>query len=172
MILPQEQTKIAFDRPMPMGVRMATRADEIALHEALMQLYKDNYLGFAVDDHKVWSMIRHCCRGEGGMCGIIEEDGKIVATTGVVFSGFWYSTDQYLSELWLFVRPGSRKGNRYADSLADWLLWLRDQVRASDTGRAIPLVTSVTSYSRLEGKLRWWRRWSRFCGGIFIVDGA
>ncbi len=172
MILPQEQTKIAFDRPMPIGVRMATRADEIALHTILMELYRDNYLGFSMDDHKVWDVIRHCCRGEGGMCGIIEEDGVIVATTGVVFSSFWYSTEQYLSELWFFVLPDARPGNRHADSLADWLHWLRDQIRDAETGRAIPLVTSVTSYKRLEAKMRWWGRWAKLVGGIFVIDGA
>lgn len=153
------------------GVRMAVQSDELALYDILLELYRNNFLGFSMDDGKVWDAIRACCRGQGGMAGIIEEDSKIVATTGVVFSSMWYSSENYLSELWLFVHPDYRRKG-YADDLANWLIWLRDQIRDSENGRAMPLVTSVTSHNRLEGKLRWWRRWARPIGGIFVVDGA
>lgn len=159
-----------FDLPLPAGVRIATQADEQKLHDLLLHLYKNNYLGFEMSDRKVWDVIRHCCRGGGGIAGVIERDGEIVASVGIVFSSMWYSEAPYLSELWLFVRPDCRH-HKYAEKLVDFCHFYRDQTRAAITGQALPLVTSVTSYNRLAGKMRWWRRWSRLVGAIFVVDG-
>lgn len=160
-----------FDRPLPEGVRIATQADEYALYEILLDLYRDNFLGFALSEHKVWDVIRHCCRGGGGIAAIVERDGRIVATTGIVFSSMWYSVDPYLSELWLFVHPDYRKLG-YSERLSNFCYFYRDQCRHKDTGRALPLITSVTSRNRLEAKIRWWRRWSKLVGAIFLIDGA
>lgn len=160
-----------FDRPLPEGVRIAHQADEPALYAILIDLYKDNFLGFAKSDNRVWDTIQHCCRGGGGVAAVIEADGRIVASTGIVFSSMWYSDDPYLSELWLFVHPAYRKFG-YAERLADFCYFYRDQFRHHVTGRALPLITSVTSHHRLSAKMRWWSRWAKLVGGIFVIDGA
>ena len=164
-------TRPKFDVRIPAGIRLATKQDEQALYNCLLELYRDNWLGFAMSVSKVWDIVRHCCRGEGGVAAIIEQDGKIVATTGIVFGTFWYSDAPYLSELWLFVSPDYRQFG-YAEDLADFCHWYRDQVRDAETGQAPPLITSVTSRKRLQAKMRWWRKWSECVGAIFVIDGA
>lgn len=161
----------AFDRPLPPGVRIATEADEQKLYDCLMELYKDNFLGFPLDEHRVWEHIRHCCRGGGGTAAIIEHDNKVVATTAVTFGRMWYSNSPYLSELWLFCHRDYRKYG-YPDRLVDFLYFYRDQCRHVETGRALPLISCVTSLRRLPAKMRWWRRWGRQVGATFLVDGA
>lgn len=166
-----ETAAIRFDQPLPQGVRIAVQADEQRLYDVLQDLYRENFLGFTRSDAKVWAHIRHCCRAGGGVAGIVEQDGRIVATVGIVFSTMWYSEDPYLSELWLFVHPDYRREG-HADRLVDFCRFYRDQCRSSVNGRALPLITSVTSHTRLKAKMRWWQKWSALVGAIFVIDGA
>lgn len=158
--------------PKPASVRVANKSDKQALYDILMRLYQDNWLGYSMSPKKVWETINECCDHKGGLAGIIEEDGKIVGTVGIFFATDWYSEENYLREHWLFVAPEARKGRRYAEDLAAFCLWYRDQMRSSETGQPPPLVTGVASRIRLTAKIRWWARWGKQIGAVFIVEGS
>lgn len=157
--------------PKPDSVRIAGKEDKQALYDCLMELWKDNWLGYSMSPRKVWDAVHNCCDHKGAIAGIIEEEGKIVATVGIFFSQDWYSDQSYLRELWLFVCPEVRKGKSYANDLVAFSLWYRSAIKSEETGELIPLVTGVNSRKRLAEKMRWWSRWSRLVGAVYLVEG-
>jgi GNAT superfamily N-acetyltransferase len=156
---------------IPKNMRVATERDEQALYQCLIELWKDNFLGFPVSPAKVWSRIKTCSSGKGGIAGIIDgPNGEIVATVGIFFNEMWYSDQAYLSEFWLFVDPRYRNLG-YADDLAAFTRWYRHAIVSASDGSRLPLLTGVTSMKRLAAKERWWGKWSLKVGALFLVDG-
>ena len=156
----------------PPIVRVARASDEDPIYNLLTEkhgLYEENAL-FKLSKSKARMTNKYGCArhngklgepgGPQGIIGVIEENGKIVASIGMEFCTFWYTEDWHLSELWNFVHPDYRKSN-YADDLIDFGKWCSDQL-------GIPLQMGIISTHRVEGKVRLYRRKMRYVGGYFI----
>jgi hypothetical protein len=153
-------------------VRTAIQADEPEVYALLLALDEDNSLGFPRNDQRVWAHINACCRGQGGVCAVIDgPDGNILASVGVMaMPAGWYTDAWLLRELWFFVRPECRRGTGYANALMAWLK--RHQREMSERlGYDIPCVTGPTSRKRLAAKERWWATHGQRIGAFFVVKG-
>lgn len=154
-------------------VRLAGPADEAALFALLMKYKADNSaFGFQVDDARVAEHVLLGTRGQGGLHGVIDapdKPGAFAGSIGIIFDRFWFSSDWGLGVIWLFVDPPYRPGTHYADALVAWAKEKRTAFEAS-AGHQIRMANSVISETRLEPKLRYWRKHSgKMIGGIFEV---
>lgn len=142
--------------PFPRRVRLAEVRDEAAIFEILtIGLANDNSFGVSHDAARIKAQIQLGTRRQGGIIGLIEDDGKIVGTVGVFMQSYWYSATTFLAELWLFVDPAYR-GRGYDDQLFRFLHWYQETMSTA-LGHSITLVSSVSSPRRLEAKERLWR---------------
>ena len=153
-------------------VRVAQADDEQALYGCLLALEADNTFGLPRSDKRVWETINTCCRMQGGVAGVIDApDGSIAASVGIVASqAAWYTDEWCLREIWLFVRPGHRRGTGYADRLVEFALEHRLEM-SRRIGRNILLLTGPNSRKRLRAKAAWWARWSNKVGENYVVGG-
>lgn len=156
----------------PENVRIATLADEDAIYDLLTGeggLYEENAL-FPLSKQKVRATIHAGCArtsgklgevdGPQGIIGVIEHNGKIVATLGTGFAQFWYTEAWHLSEFWNFVHPDFRKTN-YASDLIDFGKWCAEEL-------GLPLHMGIISTARVAAKVRLYQRKIRYVGGYFI----
>ena len=162
--------------PWPKTVRVAGEADEAALFDLLMALYKDNGVGIPPRPQDVRAAIQAGTRNgaeSGVLIGVIDgPDGILIGTVCVMPSTFWYNTSPeygYLAERWLFVRPEFRKGHTLHDDLFQAARCYKRQAEIA-LGKRVPLVSSVTSFKRLSAKMRLYRKYGRLCGGIYEID--
>lgn len=158
-------------RERPTVGRIAKPADEDAVYELLLGLEKDNGLGYPHHENKVREAIRQGTEGKGGYVIVIAnpaDPSKFVASLGIHWGQFWYSTDSYLAEVWLYVDPEYRKRTPFADILMDWAKWFSEALNEA-AGREIPFILSVSSRNRLEAKRRWWRRRGEEIGAFFLL---
>jgi GNAT superfamily N-acetyltransferase len=158
-----------FVTERPALVRLATPADEDALYDLLMALVEDNNsFGFECDEERIRAHIRMGTERTGGAHGVIDVDGRIAGSVGIINDRWWFSRQYGLAQLWLFVRPEYRRLG-YADDLVNWAKWFREQVETG-LGHKIGLVNCMISEKRFDLKLRWWRRHSgKMIGGIFEI---
>lgn len=56
---------------------------------------------------KLLQAVRACMNE--GVVFVVERDGQIVASTGILVDSPWFSDDITLVQLWIFVRKGHRK---------------------------------------------------------------
>jgi hypothetical protein len=156
----------------PLNVRIANLSDEADIYNLLtgeQGLYQENAL-FEMSAPKVrrainMGLVRYkgvlgTPNGPKGIIGVIEHDGKVVASVGMEFVQFWYSEDWLLSELWNFVHPDFRK-TTYAQDLINFAKWCSD-------GLSIPLHMGIISKSRVKAKVRLYKRTIPYAGGYFI----
>lgn len=156
----------------PTTVRIATIGDEDAIYDLLTGpggLYEENAL-FAMSPVKVRQTIAAGCArykgklgergGPQGIIGVIEQDGKIVASIGAGFTTFWYTEAWMLSEFWNHVHPDHRTSN-HANDLIDFGKWCSEQL-------GIPLHMGIISTHRVKGKVRLYQRKIRYMGGYFM----
>lgn len=159
-----------FDGHQPLPtVRLAGLGDAPALYDCLLALEADNAMVPRSED-RVWAEIRRCCTCRGGVAGIIEENGVVVASAGVVLSDLtWYSDAPCLREIWLFVRPEHRAGGRLADALWAFMERHRDEMRALTGVPDLQLITGPTSANRLPAKMRLWGNRGRLIGATYVM---
>lgn len=156
----------------PMSVRFAIPSDEDAIYDLLTGpggLYEENAL-FKMSPTKVRNTIRYGCirhngklghpGGPQGIIGVVEQDGKIVATIGMGFSQFWYTEEWMLSEFWNHVHPDHRTSN-HASDLIDFGKWCSEQLK-------LYLHMGIISTHRVKGKVRLYQRKIRYMGGYFM----
>lgn len=156
----------------PESVRVANEADAAALYWHLLGDYNaDNGLGWEVSPAKLYKHVSECCAGENGIAGIIDGLTGIVGSVGIEVHTPWYSNDEFLAQVWLFVMPGERPSSYHWDNLFYFSEWYREDY-SRRVGRNVILETSVQSHHRLPAKLRLWRRRARQIGGIFWVPGV
>ena len=150
-------------------MRLAAPADEGALYSLLMSLeVENNSFGFDYDEDRIREHIRMGTTRQGGAHGVIDGEGCLAGSIGLIWDRWWFAKNYGLAQLWLFVRPEYRKFG-YADDLARWAKRFREQVE-DGAGHKVGLVNCVISERRLDAKLRWWRRHSgKMIGGIFEI---
>ena len=144
-------------------VRLATRADEPALMQICRELHKENGL-FEMHDDMVREMLDRAFDRKGGIVGVIDGEKMIEAVLFMIISTFWYSRDNHLEELFSYVRPAARKSN-HAASLIGFAKECSDKI-------GIPLVIGVLTNTRMETKVRLYRRKLGMPAGAFFVYGG
>ena len=150
----------------PSNVRVALPQDAPALFAFLIKDYGPTVADLPVDRERVYSYVENCCLGAGGIAGIIEEDGEIVASTGIVLDRVWFSAEWFLSQAWVAVRQDRRRGTGYYDDLRKFADWHHADMEAR-TGTPFKLSLSVYSSDRLPEKTRLWARRAKPVGVVF-----
>jgi GNAT superfamily N-acetyltransferase len=149
--------------------RLALPKDEDALYDLLMALAADNdTFGDELSESRIREHILKGTRIDGGMHGVIDGNGELAGSVGLVWDRWWYAKDFGLAQLWFFVRPAYRRRG-YEGELIKWAKEMRATM-AAGCDHPIPLVHTVISHKRLPAKLRLWRRQAgEMIGGIFVI---
>lgn len=101
---------------------------------------------------------------KGGIIGVIGEPGDIRAQIYLLLSRFWYTKAMHLEEMFNYVRPDCRQSD-YARTLMAFGQRCSDEIK-------VPLLIGVLTNSRMEGKVRLYRRQMGVPAGAFFVYGA
>ena len=151
----------------PVNVRLATAADEDRLFCILMDAHSDNG-AYQINRRKVWDTLRRATRRDkngmwqGGIFGIIENDGEIEAVIGMFAETFWYSDEYFLNEYLNYVRPAYRKSSNAKDLLA-FGKWCAENIN-------LKLHIGVLTDKRLAAKERLYSRVLPKKGCLFVYD--
>ena len=99
--------------------------------------------------------------GLRGCFGVIgPEGGTLEALTMIAVSSQWYTDESHLEEYIVYVHPEHRtKG--HGGRLIDWMIELAERMQ-------IPLLTGVISQSRMEAKVRMYRKKLTPVGQFFL----
>ncbi len=157
-----------------MTVRVALQPDENPLFDLLMSLARDNNtFDFRVSDARVKETIMMGTHQKGGIHGVIDapdRPGVLAASLGMVWDRLWFSDEWGLAQIWLYVRPEYRKGTGYADELVNWSKEIRRDLETR-AGHRVRMANSVISETRLDAKLRFWRKHSgEMIGAMFEIS--
>lgn len=145
------------------GVRLATKADEGQLF-LLLNLMHQEMGWFTLSPEKVMTGIRLATDRQGGIIYVVEHEGRIVASLGMVLATDWYSDDEYLHERWSFVHPEYRRSD-YARRLLEAAKWTHAKFK--EMGRNIPVLIGVNSLERTHAKIRLYARHVPCVGACF-----
>lgn len=150
-------------------MRFAEPADEDALWDLLMALDEDNNsFGFDVSEARIREHIRIGTERKGGAHGVIDGDGCLAASIGIIPDRWWFSEEWSLAQIWLFVRREYRHLS-YAEDLQEWGKWFRSGLEER-YGKPVTLISCVISHNRLPGKIRFWQKYcGEMIGGIFEI---
>ena len=157
---------------IPNNVRLANIEDAPDLYWHLLNDYEqDNSLGWKPSEKKVLAHVRECCLQENGVAGIIDGLHGVIGSIGIEVYMPWYSDDEYLAQVWLFVLPEYRYGKTHYEDLFAFADWYRDEM-SRKLGTPLVLESSVTTFNRLPAKVRLWRRRAgRQVGATFWSGG-
>lgn len=148
------------------GARLATQSDEDEIFGLLMLLHAENAM-FSMNRDKVRAFIKTATERKGAIIGVIERDGRIVASVGMIINTYWYSDDCYLHELYNFVHPEYRRGKdgfakkliQFSKNCSDWF---------GQKGTPMPLQMGIVSNHQTEAKVRLYRRHMPYIGAFFM----
>lgn len=144
-------------------VRIATRADEDEVMAMCRALHDENGL-FSLNEDKIRDIFRKCYERKGAIVGVIGPTGKIEASTCLLISDSYYTSDQHLAELWNHVGKNYRQ-SRNAEALLLFGKKCSDKI-------GIPLITGIITNSRVAGKVRLYRQVYGYpAGAFFVVNG-
>lgn len=146
----------------PENVRMATHGDAEAIYD-LLQLLKDENAIFEMSSDKVRETIKRATDHQGGMIGVVEQDGKIVGTVGLFISQFWYTQTHHVEEYWNFVHPEYRRSN-FAKDLINFAKWVNENM-------GLVLLMGIISTSRTKAKVELYARMLNQPVGAYFMNG-
>lgn len=157
----------------PALVRIATPDDVEALFWHLMQEYAPvNSVPVPIHPMAVLETVRACCGGKGAVAGVIESRSLgIVASVGLEAAVPWFSKQDLIRQIWLFVSPAARGKLGLERQLFEFAEWHREDM-SKRLGYDTVLEQSVMSLDRLPAKRRLWRRYGREIGATFWTGGA
>lgn len=144
-------------------VRTATIEDQPELLRLLGVMHAENGM-MPLNEEKAAAFFARAFNRQGGIIGAIGETGDIRAMIYLLISSFWYTDAMHLEECFNFVRHDCRKTN-YAQKL------IKFAQECSDTLK-LPLVIGVMTSSRMEAKVRLYKRSLGVPAGAFFVYGA
>lgn len=180
-----------LDQPIAQDikVRIATSADERALYDLLVEMWRHNESGWGFS-YSPEIVVRHIQEGtrpaltaradpmdrRRAIIGVIEEAGDLVATIGIFLDPpLWFVDPQQCvcpTELWFFVSEHA-KGAGYRQALRKFGLEVREKLR-QDVGGKMPLITGFMHQGpRYRVMQRLWERlWpgARQVGSLFWID--
>jgi hypothetical protein len=147
-------------------VRIATPDDLDGIMELARLVNEENGV-FRMNEKKVVQMLWPALTRTGGICGIIGNRGE--SLTGLVLlriSSYWYSDDQFLEEMCVFVHPNHRwgkKGHR-ARKLCEFAKKCSEELN-------MPLMIGVLSNTRTESKVKLYSHHFGEPAGAFFLYG-
>ena len=144
-------------------VRLATPDDEQECTKLLTMLHAEGGL-MPLNMPMAQQMFGRAFHRNGAILGVIGEPGDIKAMIFLLISRFWYTEHFHLEELFNFIRPDARKSD-YASRMIDFAKKCADETK-------LPLVIGVLTNSRMEGKVRLYRRKLGYPAGAFFVHNA
>jgi GNAT superfamily N-acetyltransferase len=120
---------------------------------------------FDLDEDCVRETFNRAVKNKEGVIGLIKGPlGDLRAMLFLLVTRYYYTQQFHLEELFNFVAPEHRRTN-YADALLKYA----DHCQKS---LGIPLVIGVLTNSRMEAKVRKYRRHFGMPAGAFFVSGA
>lgn len=136
--------------------RLATPQDGRAIFDLLCLMHAEVALA-PLNPEKLARAIVYTV--EHGMQIVGELDGRIIATAALIVDSWWYSDEQFLRDLWVFVHPDHRRSNVAAG--------LVEHVREAAEIWGLPLVISVFGSKDSGRKIQWMSRRMQQMGGLF-----
>lgn len=120
---------------------------------------------FDLDEDCVRETFNRAVKNKEGVIGLIKGPlGDVRAMLFLLVTRYYYTQQFHLEELFNFVSPEFRKTN-YADTLLRYAIHCQKQL-------SIPLVIGVLTGSRMEAKVRLYRRRLGMPSGAFFVEGV
>lgn len=155
--------------PRPEGVRIAVKSDERAIFDLLMTKAAEEGALAPVNDYKVLNAIKTATDRKGAVIGIIEENGEIAASIGLVMGQWWYSEAWHYEDLWSYVHPEYRRVRRgnvnFAQMLLQFAKWWSEQA-------GLPVMLGIASSIRTAAKIRLYMRQLPLIGAAFLWRGS
>lgn len=151
-------TTLPEHTPPPAPVRLALPHEREAIFNLMLEAYADNGRG-NVSHHKLMSVIDRTLGRQGGLMGVIEEDGKLVALVALCLSQYCYTDDWHIEELINYVHRDYRRST-HAKSLIRFAKWTADYLN-------VELLMGIISHERVEAKIRLYEREMTLTGAIF-----
>lgn len=149
-------------------VRMAVPQDRDDLWRLFLMAHRENGL-FKLSPQRVEyffhraiyaDMIPTEDQGPRGTIAVIGPVGKVEALCFIIIGRFWYTDENHLEELVLYVDPEYRKSN-HAKALIQWMKATADKL-------GIPVLTGIMSNIRTEAKVRLYRKQLPEIGAFFL----
>lgn len=144
-------------------VRLAQQEDEDDILAMCRRLHQENGL-FSLSEQKVRACIRKHYDRQGVIVGVIGLPGKLEASTCLELSGFYYTDDTHLAELWNFVDAAYRHSHN-AEALIQFGKSCAEQMR-------MPFFTGIITNRQMAGKVRLYRRSLGYPTGAFFIHNA
>jgi hypothetical protein len=148
----------AITATCPLPVRLALPRDREAVFNLMIEGYLDNGRG-NLNHKKVLEVVDYCLDHKGGLIGVIEEKGVIVATVILSLSQYCYTDDWHLQEIVAYVHRDHRRST-HAKDLITFSKWCADQL-------GLELHMGIISHERVEAKVRLYSRQMQQTGAIF-----
>lgn len=150
------------------SVRIAGPADESALYDLMVASVAEHGL-FTFDEKKAheWAYVvtHHPEGGAHCVVGVIDgNDGELAGCAGLIMRQADYSSDWYLSNQLIYVRPEYRR-SRCGALLLNFCRKIADQF-------GMRLVIDVISTKRIAAKARFFASIGEPCGAAFLYEGA
>ena len=144
-------------------VRTAIEADIPQLVALGRDLHYENGV-MPFNEAKAYQIAGQAVRGDGVVCGCIGPVGKIEALIFLMLGCYWYSDQQHLEEIFLYVKPEFRRSTR-AKTLIEYAKMCARTLK-------IPLIIGVLSPERTEAKRRLYeRQLGKPAGYYFLYNG-
>jgi len=152
----------------PPDVRIAGTSDEPAIEDMLERQAREIGLPDAPPElSDIQDMVRRATRETGlGVIGVIDVDGKSVATVGVFWDKVWWTSTWVLVEKFNYVDQAHRRST-HANHLLQFAKWCVDTF-SRQLGNQTYLMHGVTGTRDVERKGRLLNRQSNFCGMSFV----
>jgi GNAT superfamily N-acetyltransferase len=120
---------------------------------------------FDLDEDCVRDTFNRAVRNKEGVIGLIKGPlGDVRGMLYLLITRYYYTRQLHLEELFNFIAPEFRRTN-YADALLRYAMHCQKELN-------IPLIIGVLTGSRMEAKVRLYRRRLGMPAGAFFVHGA
>lgn len=104
-------------------ISIATPYDETELVSLLRLKHMEDGGMASFDDARVRATLRRGIDRQMAIIGVIRGPVAIEASIGLYISGWWYSDQSHLSDLWNFVAPAYRR-SAHAKTLLEFAKWV------------------------------------------------
>jgi hypothetical protein len=155
----------------PVNVRIAGPEDEAQIVALIIEDLSRTISKWApIAPDRILEHVQNGTRQKGGIVGVIESDGRIVACTVLGIAQPAHSNVWYLHEIWNIVHRHHRKST-YARDLIDFCKWCSDEW-TRNFGFAVYVIIAVNAVRDPRWVLRFFRRYLRQIGGTFIYPSV
>lgn len=146
---------------MTSTVRLAFPSDEESLVDLLRLKHVEDGVG-SFDENRVRLTVHRGIARDFAMVGVIRGKERVEASIGLFVGGWWYSSDENLSDLWCFVHPEHRKST-HAKSLIEFAKWAATQLDR-------PLLMAALANETTARKVQLYeRQFGKPAGSIFLL---